>query len=119
MLSELWRQAAGEYGDVRFCQIRADQAIENYPDRNCPTILVYKDGDIVKQIVTLATVGGVRMNMSDIDNLLVDVGGVPETDMRVLRRRRATEEAEDDKRLGKAIKNSQVRRRGEDDDDWD
>jgi hypothetical protein len=59
VLSELWRQAAREYGDIKFCEIRASQAIENYPDRNCPTILVYNKGDIVKQVVTLATIGAI------------------------------------------------------------
>lgn len=32
--------------------------IEGYPERNCPTILVYKNEDIVRQIVTLAELGG-------------------------------------------------------------
>jgi hypothetical protein len=78
ILSELWRQAAREYGDVKFCEMRAAQAIENYPEKNCPTILVYRKGDIVKQVVTLMTVGGVRMNMLDLDKILVEVGAVPD-----------------------------------------
>lgn len=32
--------------------------IEGYPEKNCPTILVYRNEDIVKQIVTLAELGG-------------------------------------------------------------
>lgn len=32
--------------------------IEGYPERNCPTILVYKNEDIVRQVVTLAELGG-------------------------------------------------------------
>ncbi|RDA95284.1 hypothetical protein CP533_3454 [Ophiocordyceps camponoti-saundersi (nom. inval.)] len=95
-LSELWRQAASEYGDVKFCEIRASQAIENYPDKNCPTILVYKNGDIVKQVVTLMTLHGVRTTMRSIDNLLVEVGAVPDSDMRVIKRRRAAEDEEEE-----------------------
>ena len=57
--------------------MKADRAIENYPEKNCPTILVYKNGDIAKQVVTLTTVGGVKINMLTIDNLLVEVGAVP------------------------------------------
>lgn len=121
VLSELWRQAAQEYGDIKFCEIRASQAIENYPERNCPTVLVYKDGDIVKQLVTLATIGGVRTNMQKIDDLLVEVGAVPDSDIRVAKRRRAAEDAEEERLAGKTIKTGTAgRSKGDDSDsDWD
>ncbi|KAJ4857066.1 phosducin domain-containing protein [Trichoderma breve] len=121
VLSELWRQAAKEYGDIKFCEIRASQAIENYPDRNCPTILVYNKGDIVKQIVTLMTLAGARTNMRQIDDLLVEVGAVPDSDLRVVKRRRAAEDAEEERLAGKTIKTSNAGRArvDSDDDDWD
>ncbi|PNP58898.1 hypothetical protein THARTR1_01146 [Trichoderma harzianum] len=121
VLSELWRQAAKEYGDIKFCEIRASQAIENYPDRNCPTILVYNKGDIVKQIVTLMTLAGARTNMRQIDDLLVEVGAVPDSDMRVVKRRRAAEDAEEERLASKTIKTSNAGRArvDSDDDDWD
>lgn len=53
ILIEIWRELAQRFGDVKFCQIRADLCIEGYPEKNTPTILVYKDGDIKKQLVTL------------------------------------------------------------------
>lgn len=118
VLSELWRQAANEYGETKFCEIRANQAIENYPDRNCPTILVYKNGDIIKQVVTLATVGGVRINMQRIDDMLVETGAVPDSDLRVVKRRRAAEEAEAE-RLAGSIRTGARRSRDDSDDDWD
>lgn len=37
--------------------------IEGYPERNCPTILVYKNEDIVKQVVTLAELGGTNTRL--------------------------------------------------------
>lgn len=123
VLTELWRQAAQEYGDIKFCEIRASQAIENYPDRNCPTILVYKNGDIVKQVVTLVTLGGVRTNMRHIDDLLVEVGAVPDTDLRVVKRRRAAEDEEEDRLAGnKGLRQGTIGRSNvndDDDDDWD
>lgn len=121
VLSELWRLAAKEYGDIKFCEIRAGQAIENYPERNCPTILVYKNGDIIKQIVTLATVGGVRMNMQKIDEMLVDTGAVSDSDIRVLKRRRAAEDAEEERLAGKTIRTGTAGRSKDDDEDedWD
>jgi hypothetical protein len=121
VLSELWRQAAKEYGEIKFCEIRGNQAIENYPDRNCPTILVYNKGDIVKQLVTLMTIGGVRTNMAKIDNMLVEVGAVPESDMRIIKRRQAAEDAEDEKEARKGIRTGTAGRSRDDsdDDDWD
>jgi len=118
VLSELWRQAAREYGDIKFCEMRASQAIENYPERNCPTILVYNKGDIVKQVVTLMTMHGVKTNMLDIDNMLVDVGAIPDNDMRVAKRRREVEEAEEEKLFSKNIRSTSDRKE-EDNDDWD
>lgn len=123
VLSELWKQAAKEYGDIKFCEIRADKAIEGYPDRNCPTILVYKNGDIIKQVVTLVQMGGVRVGMLQIDDLLVEVGAVGEKDMRVVKRKRDAEDAKEEALMsGKGIKNGNLRHNmvADDDDlDWD
>lgn len=122
VLSELWRQAAKEYGEIKFCEIRASQAIESYPDKNCPTILVYKNGDLAKQVVTLTTLGGARTTMRSVDDILVEVGAVPESDMRVIKRRQAAEDAEEERLVGKTIKTGSVgrsQRPDDDDDDWD
>ena len=32
--------------------------IEGYPEKNTPTILIYSDGDIKRQIITLKELGG-------------------------------------------------------------
>lgn len=58
LLTELWRELARKYGDLKFCEIRADMCIEGYPEKNCPTILVYHKGDIVRQLVTLKELRG-------------------------------------------------------------
>lgn len=60
ILIEIWRQLAQQFGDVKFCQIRADLCIEGYPEKNTPTVLVYKDGDIKKQLVTLRELRGTQ-----------------------------------------------------------
>ena len=119
VLTELWRQAAREYGEIKFCEIRGDMAIEGYPDRNCPTILVYNKGDIVKQIVTLMTLGGVRIGMAEIDQLLIDIGAVRDNDVRILRRRRDKEDLEEEKREKGGIRSGGKQANVESDDDWD
>lgn len=119
ILTELWREAAKEFGEVKFCEIRGDQAIEGYPDKNCPTILVYKGGNIVKQIVTLAMLDSLKTSMKNIDNLLIEVGAVKPNDMRIMKRRReAEEEAEAPRRSG--LRGSTLNKNdGEDDEDWE
>ena len=58
LLTELWRDLARKFGEIKFCEIRGDMCIEGYPERNTPTILVYKDGDIKRQLVTLRELNG-------------------------------------------------------------
>jgi hypothetical protein len=118
ILTELWRKAAREYGEVKFCEIRGDMAIEGYPDRNCPTILVYDKGDIVKQVVTLVLMGGVKIGMTEIDKLLIEVGAIKDNDMRVTKRRKDKEDEEEERREHGGIRSMQASAE-DDDDDWD
>jgi hypothetical protein len=120
VLTELWRKAAVEFGEVKFCEIRGDMAIEGYPDRNCPTILVYHKGEIVKQVVTLMTMGGVKMDLPQIDSLLIEVGAIKDNDMRVMRRKRDAEDEEEERReKGVGIRSSKKTTVEDDEDDWD
>ncbi len=72
LMTELWRDLARRYGEVKFCEIRADMCIEGYPERNTPTILIYKDGDIKKQIVTLKELRGQGTTAEGVCSLVVD-----------------------------------------------
>lgn len=116
VLTELWRELARKYADVKFCEMKADLCIEGYPEKNCPTILAYKDGDIKTQVVTLRDLQGVRTSLRDLEMLLVDVGAIEEKDMRL------REENDDDKSDAKSRRGLQERKTGvgdDDDDDWD
>lgn len=63
LMIELWRELAKKFGDIKFCQMQANMCIEGYPDRNTPTVLVYKDGEIRRQIVTLRELSGERTGL--------------------------------------------------------
>ena len=117
ILSELWRELATKYGDVKFCEIRADMCIEGYPERNCPTILVYRDGDIKKQIVTLRELNGVKTGIADVESVLVEVGAVKENDTRV--RRRKDSDEEDAGIMRRSVKSSRRATAADEDDEWD
>lgn len=66
LLTELWRELARKFGDIKFCEMRADLCIEGYPEKNTPTILVYRDGEIKEQIITLKALGGERTRITGI-----------------------------------------------------
>ncbi|KAK5106153.1 Proteolipid protein 2 [Lithohypha guttulata] len=117
VLGELWREVAQKYGDVKFCQIRADMCIEGYPERNCPTILVYKDGDIRRQIVTLRELQGVRTKSEDLERVLVQVGAVREGDTRL--KKRDEDEEETQGRHNGLGRTKQATNADDDDDEWD
>ena len=70
LLTELWREMARKFGDIKFCEMRADMCIEGYPERNTPTILVYRNGDIKKQVVTLKELGGEQTTVKGMSCLL-------------------------------------------------
>ena len=70
LLSEVWREMALKFGDIKFCEIRADMCIEGYPERNTPTILVYRNGDIKKQVVTLQELNGEQTTIKGTSCLL-------------------------------------------------
>jgi Phosducin len=109
VLTELWRDLARKYGDIKFCEIRADLCIEGYPERNTPTILVYRDGEIRKQAITLAEFSGPRTSISDLERMLLDLGALKEHDVR-MKRKDSEEELRHYSGRQAAV---------EEDDDWD
>ncbi|KAK3112116.1 Proteolipid protein 2 [Teratosphaeriaceae sp. CCFEE 6253] len=82
-LVEVWRELARKWGDIKFCQMRGDLCIEGYPDRNTPTILCYKEGEIRRQIVTLRELGGEQAGLSEVEAMLVQLGAIGHGDARL------------------------------------
>ncbi|KAL1995664.1 hypothetical protein VTN49DRAFT_1851 [Thermomyces lanuginosus] len=109
VLNNIWQQLATKFGDIKFCQIRADLCIEGYPERNTPTILVYKDGEIRRQFVTLRELNGVRTKIEDLEKVLVDLGAVKENDVRL---KKKDDQSEDERQNSHA-------KDDDDDSDWD
>ncbi|KAK7537300.1 phosducin family protein [Phyllosticta citribraziliensis] len=108
---ELWRELARDFGDIKFCKMRGNLCIEGYPDKNCPTVLIYKDGDIKRQIVTLRELNGPRTSTDDIKKVLLDLGALQHSDPRLRRKDEDTEQGP------KKIRQS--RNDDDEDSDWD
>ena len=47
--AEIWRDLAHRFGDVKFSQMQANLCIDGYPDKNTPTILIYKNSELIRQ----------------------------------------------------------------------
>lgn len=112
LLIEIWRELARKFGDVKFCQMQANLCIEGYPDRNTPTVLVYKDGDIKRQIVTLRELNGDRTTITDLEDVLRKTGAVNPQDARLQQRR-------DDETAYTSIRQSNLPNADDSDSDWD
>lgn len=64
LMDEALRNLAGRFKYVKFLRIKYNQAIENWPERNLPTVFVYSKGVLKTQIITLNSLGGKTMNAS-------------------------------------------------------
>jgi hypothetical protein len=62
LLQAVWPQVAAQHRATKFMSIRADACIENYPDKNVPTILVYHEGKSQVPIIGLSELGGTRVD---------------------------------------------------------
>lgn len=84
IVNHLFRTLAPKFREIKFVEINAHRAIENYPESNCPTVLVYYKGDVVKNLITLLELGGNDTNLDDFEQFMVRVGAVDEKDNRLL-----------------------------------
>jgi hypothetical protein len=80
LLANHLRTIAARKKDVKFLKIVATDCIEDYPDRNCPTLIAYHEGKMQKQFVGLSDFGGKKMVADDLEFVLAQFG-VCETDI--------------------------------------
>jgi hypothetical protein len=121
VLEQLLPRLASKYPEIKVLSIRADLCVENYPERNTPTILIYRDTNIAKQVVTLGSLNGVKTSLRNLELLLVEVGAVKEGDTRLRDTDADGDPGEKDRRTGMRSGGIRQGARVEDgeDDDWD
>lgn len=49
-LNTILDELAKEYGDIKFVKMVATKCIENFPDDQCPCLIIYKDTKVVSNI---------------------------------------------------------------------
>jgi hypothetical protein len=57
-MAECLEDLASKYPGTKFVKIISTDCIPNYPDSNLPTLLVYLNGAVKKNITGLASFGG-------------------------------------------------------------
>lgn len=84
LLGSIFKQLAPKFPEIKFVEIPSKRAIENYPELNVPTLLIYKNKQVLKQYITLTELGGNSSNIKDLEKLLVDYNAVDYLDKRLL-----------------------------------
>ncbi|KDE06786.1 hypothetical protein MVLG_02982 [Microbotryum lychnidis-dioicae p1A1 Lamole] len=64
------------YPSSKFVKIISDHCIENYPDKNCPTMIVYRNGEMMGQIVGLGAMGNEKCKLVDVERILFAFRGI-------------------------------------------
>lgn len=98
LLSSLTISLARKFPEIKFAEIPANRCVENYPELNCPTIIIYYKKNIVKQFVTLTQLGGSDCKITDLEKILVDINAVKPSDER-LEANQQDEDLEESRRL--------------------
>lgn len=71
LVDEAMTVLAARFKYVKFVKIRSTQAIENWPERNLPTVFFYNEGELKTQLITTKSVGGKNMKAEDLEWYMV------------------------------------------------
>ncbi|GCA63768.1 hypothetical protein KIPB_011823, partial [Kipferlia bialata] len=72
VLNARLKELSHKFGHVKFLAIKATDAIKNYPDHNCPTLVLYKDGKCLRQLVGTRAVGGRSVSADELEWMLAE-----------------------------------------------
>lgn len=76
LMDGLMLKLSSQFVFTKFVRARATDAIPNYPDSKCPTVLVYKGGKVLKQFVGLDAFAGRKTDEKDVEWALSKTGAV-------------------------------------------
>ncbi|EGV66134.1 Proteolipid protein 2 [Yamadazyma tenuis] len=101
LLAAIFTQLAARFPEIKFVDIPAKRAIENYPEQNIPTILIYRNKHVIKQYITLTELGGNDTKTGDIENVMLELKMVEFSDRRLVVNQ---DEDEDNKKSSSRLK---------------
>ena len=77
----LLEKLARKFGDVKFLQIDSEECIPGYPERNLPTLLMYRDDDLLRQCTGPSAFGGSSFGIDSVEWELAQAG-IVETELK-------------------------------------
>lgn len=77
ILNEILTEMARKHVFVKFIKAVATSVVENFADEHCPSIMLYKGGEIqVSKVPVGHELGGKRMNFQTVEYFLAEQGVV-------------------------------------------
>ncbi|GAA6017968.1 hypothetical protein JCM10207_002724 [Rhodosporidiobolus poonsookiae] len=76
LLMPILNELASLYPSTKFVSIVSDHCIENYPDKNVPTMIIYRKGQMMGQVVGLGAMGGMKATLRDVERVLFAFRGI-------------------------------------------
>jgi hypothetical protein len=73
LLEESLQILARKFKYIKFLKIKSTQAVENWPERNLPTLFMYNEGELKIQMITINQIGGKSMKPDGESNRKVVV----------------------------------------------
>lgn len=70
LLNRAMTACAKKFPRVKFLYINSRECIDNYPDKACPTLLIYKGGEMVTKKMGLREFGGSKTNATTLEYAL-------------------------------------------------
>merc|ERR1711977_466519 len=78
-LNEVMNELSWKHKEVKWCKIKSTDANADYPDKALPTLLIYKDGQVLDRVVSLKTNGGKPVTADGLEWRLAQQGLIETT----------------------------------------
>lgn len=74
LINQYLRQLAAKFPQVKFLNSISTTCIPNYPDKNLPTIFIYKEGDLKESWIGPGNFGGMNLKLDVLEWKFHEVG---------------------------------------------
>jgi len=81
LLDEILLVLAPKFKYIKFLKIKAQQAVENWPESRLPTLFLYNEGELKHQLFTLNELGGKSTKADDLEWYLVEKGIITDSEL--------------------------------------
>lgn len=105
LVNQYLASLARKFPATKFLKSISTTCIPNWPDRNLPTIFIYHNGNLVKQIIGAIELRGMKLTEAELEWMLGEAGAIP------------TKITEDPKPKVRDVLFSTLRHQNDDDDD--